>query len=61
MRRRARRSAFAAGNKVDDLFFFVRPEGNGDIDFYVDEVALYDAGGGDEAGVQRGTLHPVYR
>jgi hypothetical protein len=37
------RSVFAAGNKVDDLFFFVRPDGEREVDFFVDEVVLYDA------------------
>jgi hypothetical protein len=35
---------FAAGHKVDDLFFFVEPEGGKEVDLYVDEVVLYDAG-----------------
>jgi hypothetical protein len=35
---------FAAGHKVDDLFFFVEPEGDKDVDLHVDEVVLYDAG-----------------
>jgi hypothetical protein len=35
---------FAAGHKVDDLFFFVAPEGKEDVNLLVDEVVLYDAG-----------------
>jgi hypothetical protein len=35
---------FAAGHKVDDLFFFVEPEGGKDVDLLIDEVVLYDAG-----------------
>jgi hypothetical protein len=35
---------FAAGHKVDDLFFFVEPEGKGEANLLVDEVVLYDAG-----------------
>ena len=37
-------SPFAAGNKVDDIFFFVRPEGQQPVELYVDEVVLFDAG-----------------
>lgn len=35
---------FKAGNKVDDLFFFVEPAGNQEPLLLVDEVVLYDAG-----------------
>lgn len=35
---------FAAGHTVDDLFFFVKPAGNQDVQLYVDEVTLFDAG-----------------
>jgi len=35
-----RQTPFAAGHKVDDLFFFVE----GDAELYVDEVTLYDGG-----------------
>jgi hypothetical protein len=35
---------FAAGHKVDDVFFFVRPEGDREVQLYVDEVTLFDAG-----------------
>jgi hypothetical protein len=35
---------FAAGHKVDDIFFFLEPMGEGDVDFLLDEVVLYDAG-----------------
>jgi hypothetical protein len=41
-------SPFAAGNKVDDLFFFVRSEGGDKVELFVDEVVLYDAGAGPE-------------
>jgi hypothetical protein len=34
---------FAAGHKVDDLFFLVRPEGDSEVQLYVDEVTLFDA------------------
>jgi len=34
---------FAAGHKVDDLFFFVEPEGKGEVELFVDEVVLFDA------------------
>lgn len=37
-------SPFSAGNKVDDLFFFVGGESKTDVDLLVDEVVLYDAG-----------------
>ena len=37
-------SPFSAGNKVDDLFFFVGGEGKTDVNLFVDEVVLYDAG-----------------
>jgi lysophospholipase L1-like esterase len=36
---------FAAGHRVDDIFFFVDPEAGGDVDLLLDEVVLYDAGG----------------
>jgi hypothetical protein len=29
---------------VDDLFFFVEPAAEKDVDLFVDEVVLYDAG-----------------
>ena len=35
---------FTAGNKVDDLFFFVVPEGDAEVELLVDEVVLFDAG-----------------
>jgi len=35
---------FAAGHKVDDLFFFVRPDGYPKLDLLIDEVVLFDAG-----------------
>ena len=35
---------FAAGHKVDDLFFFVEPDGDETAELIVDEVVLYDAG-----------------
>ena len=35
---------FAVGHKVDDLFFFVRPEKDADVQLYLDEVTLFDAG-----------------
>jgi hypothetical protein len=28
----------------DDIFLFVEPEGKGEVDLFVDEVVLYDAG-----------------
>jgi hypothetical protein len=37
-------SPFAAGNKVDDIFFFVRPDGPQPVELSVDEVVLFDAG-----------------
>lgn len=37
-------SAFAAGHRVDDLFFFVEPAADKDVELFVDEVVLYDAG-----------------
>ena len=36
-------SPFAAGNKMDDLFFFVRPDGDREVELYVVEVVLFDA------------------
>ncbi len=36
---------FAAGNLVDDLFFFVEGEGAATATLFVDEVVLFDAGG----------------
>src|SRR5262245_53000732 len=38
---------FAAGHKVDDLFFFVKPEADREVQLYVDEVTLFDAGKAD--------------
>jgi hypothetical protein len=38
-----RDSSFAAGHKVDDLFFFVKPEQAAEAQLYVDEVTLFDA------------------
>lgn len=35
---------FAAGHKVDDLFFFIQPDGKEDVNLLIDEVVLYDAG-----------------
>jgi len=35
---------FTAGNKVDDLFFFVEPAPGKEGDLVIDEVVLYDAG-----------------
>jgi hypothetical protein len=35
---------FAAGHKVDDLFFFVQPDAGEEVNLYVDEVTLFDAG-----------------
>jgi hypothetical protein len=35
---------FAAGHKVDDLFFFVTPQTDADVQLYVDEVTVFDAG-----------------
>lgn len=37
-------TAFAAGHLVDDLFFFVKKESSEDVQLYVDEVTLFDAG-----------------
>lgn len=35
---------FAAGHKVDDLFFFIKPDGKEDVTLLIDEVVLFDAG-----------------
>lgn len=40
------RDTFRAGNKVDDLFFFVTPEAGTEAVLFVDEVLLFDAGTG---------------
>ncbi len=37
-------SPFAPGHLVDDLFFFVEPKGDDQVELIVDEVVLYDAG-----------------
>jgi hypothetical protein len=37
-------SPFTAGNKVDDLFFFVSSVPAMDVQLFVDEIVLYDAG-----------------
>ncbi|MBI4606579.1 MAG: hypothetical protein HY721_31845, partial [Planctomycetes bacterium] len=34
--------AFAAGNLVDDLFFFVEAADGRDAELHIDEVVLYD-------------------
>jgi hypothetical protein len=38
------KGAFTAGNKVDDLFFFIEPNSNQEPQLLIDEVVLYDAG-----------------
>lgn len=35
---------FAAGHVVDDLFFFVKPDGDKPVNFFIDDVVLFDAG-----------------
>ena len=35
---------FATGHKVDDLFFFVKPAGDKEVNLFVDEVTIFDAG-----------------
>jgi len=35
---------FTAGHRVDDIFFFMRPEKGKEANLYIDEVTLYDAG-----------------
>ena len=35
---------FQDGERMDDLFFFVEPEGGGEANLFIDEVVLYDAG-----------------
>jgi hypothetical protein len=35
---------FAADHVVDDIFFFVKPDGDEEVNLFVDEVVLYDAG-----------------
>ncbi len=37
------RDTFRAGNKVDDLFFFVTPEAGKEATLFVDEVVLFDS------------------
>jgi hypothetical protein len=37
---------FAAGHRVDDLFFFLEPDGAEPLELYIDEVVLFDAGSG---------------
>ena len=34
---------FAAGHVVDDLFFFVEPDGETPVELFIDEVVLFDA------------------
>jgi hypothetical protein len=34
---------FAAGHKVDDLFFFIEPEGKDEVRLLLDELVLFDA------------------
>jgi len=35
---------FATGHVVDDIFFFVNPDGEQDVELLIDEVVLYDGG-----------------
>jgi hypothetical protein len=44
---------------VDDLFFFVRPDGAGDL--FVDEVVLYDAGEAQTNSIVQGDAAPAKR
>lgn len=37
------KSPFAAGHLVDDVFFFVEPDGNQEVNLFIDEVVRYDA------------------
>ena len=39
-----KKTPFAAGHKVDDLFFFVEADGKEEVQLHLDEVTLYDAG-----------------
>jgi hypothetical protein len=39
-----KQTPFAAGHKVDDIFFFIAPEGDKEANLYIDEVTLFDAG-----------------
>jgi hypothetical protein len=39
-----RDTPFAAGHLVDDLFFFIQPEVNREVNLLIDEVVLFDAG-----------------
>jgi len=39
-----RNTPFAAGHQVDDLFFLVKPAGDKDVQLFIDEVTLFDAG-----------------
>jgi len=34
---------FAAGHKIDDIFFFLEPGGSREVDLLIDEVVLFDA------------------
>jgi hypothetical protein len=38
-----RHTPFAAGHLVDDLFWFVQPEGDREANLLIDEVVLFDA------------------
>ncbi len=37
------KTPFAAGHRVDDLFFFVESDGNQEVNLFIDEVTLFDA------------------
>lgn len=39
-----KQTPFAAGHVVDDIFFFVKPDGDEEVKLYIDEVVLFDAG-----------------
>ena len=37
-------SPFTADHLIDDLFFFVKPDGKTEVELFVDEVVIFDAG-----------------
>lgn len=38
------KTPFAAGHMIDDIFFFIEPDGTEEVNLLIDEVTLYDAG-----------------
>ena len=53
-RNSGKNTPFAAGHLVDDIFFFVDPEGGAEVNLLIDEVVLFDAGKPLDDGAEAG-------